>query len=69
MIGDAILAHQNVRDKESSTCEEQFYNMVQAAQQPLYDCYSTHSEFSTAVRLWSIKYDYSMSQNCLNEIV
>jgi len=69
MIGDAINANQNVRDEESSTCREPFYNIVQAAQQSLYDGCSTHSELSTAVRLLSIKSDYNMPQNCFNEIV
>ena len=32
MVGDAILANQNVSDKEPSTCKESFYNMVQAVQ-------------------------------------
>ena len=43
--------------------------MVQAAQQPLYDGCSTHSELSAAVRLLSIKSDYKMPQNCFNEVV
>ena len=34
MIGDAILANQNARDKEPRTWEVLFYNMVQATQQP-----------------------------------
>ena len=57
MVDDAIIANQNVREEGSSTCRESFYNMVQAAQQPLYDGCSTHSELSAAVRLLSIKSD------------
>ena len=72
MVDDAIMANQNVREEESSTYREPFYNMVQAAQQPLYDSCSTtttHSEVSAAVRLLSIKSDYNMPDNCFNEIV
>jgi len=43
--------------------------MVQAAQQPLYNGCSTHSEPSAAVRLLSIKSNYNMPQNYFNEIV
>ena len=32
MISDAVLANQNVRNEEPSTCQESFYNMVQVAQ-------------------------------------
>ena len=60
MVDNAIIANQNVREEGSSTCREPFYNMVQAAQQPLYDGCSTHSELSAAVRLLSIKSDYNM---------
>jgi len=63
------MANQNVRDEESSTYQEPFYNMVQGAQQPLYDSCSIHSELSAAVRLLSIKSDYNMPQNCFNKIV
>ena len=49
MVDDAVIANQNVREEGSSTCREPFYNMVQAAQQPLYDGFSTHSELSAAV--------------------
>ena len=28
MVGDVIIANKNVREKESSTCREPFYNMV-----------------------------------------
>jgi len=61
--GDAIMENQNIREEESSTCQEPFYNIVQAAQQPLYDDCSTHSELSAAVRLLSIKCDYNIPQN------
>jgi len=43
MVDDAIIAHQNVREEGSNTCRELFYDMIQAAQQPLYDGCSTHS--------------------------
>ena len=66
MVGDAILANQNVRDVEPSTCEDPFYNMVQTAQQPLYDGCSTHNELSTIVQLLSIRSDYNMQQNYFN---
>ena len=69
IVGDAIIANQNVREEEPCICREPFYNMVQAAQQPLYDGCATHSELSAAVRLLSIKYDYNMLQNYFNEIV
>jgi len=58
-----------LREEKSSICREPFYNMVQAAQQPLYDCCSTHSELSVAMKLLSIKSDYNMPQNYFNEIV
>jgi len=63
MIGDAMLANENVMVQEGSSSQEPFYNMVQATQQPLYDGCSTHSELSAVVRLLSIKSDYNMPQN------
>jgi len=69
MVDDAIIANQNVREKVSSTYQEPFYNMVQVAQQPLYDSCSTHSELYVAVRLLNIKFDYNMPQNYFNEAV
>ena len=69
MVGDAIMANQNVREEESSTYREPFYNIVQAAQQPLYDGCSIHSEFSAGVRLLSNKSDYNMPHNYFNEVV
>jgi len=32
MVSDAMLANQNVRDKEPTTWQEPFYNMVQVTQ-------------------------------------
>ena len=69
MIGDAMLANENVMVQEGSSSQKPFYNMVQAAQQPLYDGCLTHSELSVAVWLLSIKSDYNMSQNYFNEVV
>jgi len=69
MVDDAMLANQNVRKEGSSTCREPFYNMVQPAQQPLYDNCSTHSELFTAVRLLNIKSNYNIPQNCFNTII
>ena len=60
MANDVIMANQNLREEESSTCRESFYNMVQAAEQLVYDGCSTHSELSSMVRLLSIKSDYNM---------
>ena len=48
MVDNVIIANQNVREEGSSTCRELFYNVVQAAQQLLYDDCSTHSELSAA---------------------
>ena len=64
-----MLANENVMVQEGNSSQESFYNMVQTAQQSLYDGRSTHSELSTAVRLLSIKSDYNMPQNCFNEVV
>jgi len=69
MIADVIMANQNLRKEESSTCCEPFYNMVQAVQQPLYDGCSVHNELAAVVTLLSIKSNYNMPQNCFNEIV
>jgi len=43
--------------------------MIQAAQHPLYNDCSTHSELFAVVRLLSIKSKYNMPQNYFNEIV
>jgi len=69
MIDDAVLANQNVRVQEESSCQELFYDVVQAAQQFLYNSCSIHSKLCAAVRLLSIKSDYNMPQNCFNEVV
>jgi len=69
MIDDAMLANQNVMVQEGRSPQEPFYNMIQAAQQPLYEGCSTNSELFATVRLLSIKYDYNMLQNYYNEVV
>ena len=58
MDDDTIIANQNVREEGSSTCREPFHNMIQAAQQSLYDGCSTHSELSAAVRVLTVSYTH-----------
>ena len=60
MVNDAILQNQNKTDKETTTCQEYFCNIVQVAQQPLHDECTSQSEISTAVRLFSIKSHHKM---------
>jgi len=48
---------------------ETFYNMLESAQQPLYEGCSTHSELSTAMRLLSVKSEHNMSNCCFNDVV
>uniref|UniRef100_A0A7C9DL29 Transposase-associated domain-containing protein n=1 Tax=Opuntia streptacantha TaxID=393608 RepID=A0A7C9DL29_OPUST len=48
---------------------ENFYNMLESAQQPLFEGCSTHSELSAAMRLLSIKSEHNISNRCFNDVV
>ena len=48
---------------------EKFYEMLHAAQQPLWPGCTNHSELSVAVRMMSIKSDNNISQHCFNQFV
>ena len=48
---------------------EAFYNMLESAQQPLYDGCTTHSELSATMRLLSIKSEHNISNQCFNDDV
>ncbi|XP_038687458.1 uncharacterized protein LOC119986835 [Tripterygium wilfordii] len=46
-----------------------FFDMLSAAQAPLWDGCKSHSELSAAMRLLSIKADYNMPQGCFDDVV
>ena len=46
-----------------------FYNMLESAQQSLYEGCTTHSKLSAAMRLLSIKSEHNMSNRCFNDVV
>ena len=48
---------------------EKFYEMLHAAQQPLWPGCTNHSELSVAVRMMSIKSDNNISQHCFNQFM
>ena len=48
---------------------EAFHNMLELAQQALYEACTTHSELFAAMRLLSIKYEHNMSNQCFNDVV
>ena len=69
MVNDVMITNE-VSDNEQPNAEAQtFYNMLQAAQRPLWEGCCNQTELSNTVRLMSIKSYYSMPQNCLNEVM
>ena len=69
MVNDVMITNE-VSDNEQPNAEAlEFYNMLQAVQRPLWDGCSNQTELSNAVKLMSIKSDYNMPQNCLNEVM
>ena len=72
MIFDA--AGHNFRYYDNSNTEEppnmdaqKFYDMLNAAQRPLWMGCKSHTELSVPLRMMSIKSDYGTSQGCFDE--
>jgi len=69
MLNDVIGSNVVNMGEAPNASAEAFYNMLQSAQQPLYEGCTSHSELSAAMRLLSIKSTHNMSQRCFNDIV
>ena len=69
MVNDMMITNEVIINEQPNAEAQAFYNMLQAAQRPLWDGCSNQSELSNAVRLMSIKSDYNMPQNCFNEVM
>ncbi|XP_038711822.1 uncharacterized protein LOC120006015 [Tripterygium wilfordii] len=72
-VGQELLQEDNYNQQfvsEPPNPEAQrFFDMLTAAQAPLWDGCESHSELSATMRLLSIKADYNMSQGCFDDVV
>ena len=48
---------------------QKFYELLQAAEEPLYDGCETHTPLSAISQLLNIKSEYNLSVNCFNRIL
>ena len=58
----------NIKEPPNETAKA-FYEMLSAAQSPLYPSCDAESELSTIVRMLSINFDYNMPEGYYNEIM
>ena len=68
-MNDVIVSNEVEVSEQPNAEAQAFYDMLQTAQTPLWEGCSTQTELSNAVRLMSIKSDYNMPQNCMNEVM
>ena len=69
MVNDVMITNEVSGNKQPNAEAQAFYNMLKAKQRPLWDGYNNQTELSNAAKLMSIKSDYSMPQNCLNDMM
>jgi len=69
MLNDAFRYAENSPIMGRNVLVEVFYNMLQSAQQALYEGCTTHSELSAAMRLLSIKFEHNISNRYFNDVV
>ncbi|XP_047257748.1 uncharacterized protein LOC124889785 [Capsicum annuum] len=67
MVWDASGTHSRVQNKPNDE-DKHFYEQLKEASHPLYEG-SMHSKLSDAIRLLSIKSDYSISHEGMNSII
>ena len=66
MVADAFVAHDE--DEEPNIDAKKFYEMLNAANQPLYSgCREGLSKLSLAARMMNIKTDHNLPESCMNE--
>ncbi|WZZ50649.1 hypothetical protein YC2023_050756 [Brassica napus] len=66
MVADAFVAHDE--DEEPNIDAKKFYEMLNAANQPLYNgCREGLSKLSLAARMMNIKTDHNLPESCMNE--
>jgi len=68
-IGTVQMVEDRYRVEEPNFEAQKFYDMLDAAKQPLYDgCRDGISPLSAATRMMSIKTDYNLSEDCVDAI-
>ena len=56
-------------EEEPNVQAKRFYDLLKAAEEPLYDGCGNHSQLSVLTRMLSIKSDYNIPRACFDEIV
>jgi len=74
MVYDALCPERRMNDDQEmvdspNSDDQKFYDLLQAAQKPLWPGCTNHTELSFAVRLLTIKSEGNMSQQSFNEMV
>ena len=69
MVEDLIIPQKEEISEPPNPIAQQFYNLLDAAQRPVWLGCNNHIELSVALRLMSIKSDYNISHSCFNEVV
>lgn len=61
--------HQQSRTEEPNENTKAFFDILAAAQSPLFEGCTTHSELSASLRLLTIKSEHNISQEAFNKII
>ena len=69
MVNDVMITNEVGENEQPNVEAQAFYNMLHAAHRLLWDGCSNQTELLNAIKLMSIKSDYNMSQNYLNEVM
>ena len=69
MLNDAFRYEENSPIMGRNVQTDAFYNMMQSAQQALYEGCTTHNELSAIMSLLSIKSEHNISNQCFNDVV
>ena len=53
-------------DEQPNASAQHFYDLLQAAQRPLWEGCTTHTELSVALKMLSIKTEYNIPRACFD---
>ncbi|PKU62039.1 hypothetical protein MA16_Dca012148 [Dendrobium catenatum] len=65
LVHDATGIYEELPNTEA----QNFYDLLHAAQQPIWKGCTTHSELSVAVKMLSIKAEYNVARECFNQFI
>ena len=67
-VGSSRSGEQQSTEEIPNMEASRFYEMLNKAQEPLWDGCDTLTALSSAVQLMSLKFDHNMSQECFNDL-